>query len=109
MRWAGAQADPSDPKLPNGVTTLASHVKAPPQLARRLAQIGVVDRAEGPRLAALLKPGQRFVSREGDFWRWDGFVVAAHAPTGAARRLAERGRLQAIDGELEAARADVAA
>jgi len=109
MRWAGAQADPSDPKLPNGVTTLASHVKAPPQLARRLAQIGVVDRAEGPRLAALLKPGQRLVSREGDFWRWDGFVVAAHAPTGAARRLAERGRLQAIEGELEAARADVAA
>ena len=60
-------------------------------------------------MAGLLKPGQRLVSREGDLWRWDGFVAAAHAPTGAARRLAERGRLQAIEGELAGARADVEA
>jgi chromosome segregation protein len=109
MRWAGADVDPSDPTLPEGVAALAQYVKAPPQLARRLAQIGVVDRAEGPRLAAMLKPGQRLVSREGDFWRWDGFAVAAHAPTGAAQRLAQRGRLQAIEGELVAARSDVEA
>src|SRR5580700_5017206 len=109
MHWAGATVDPSDPKLPDGVMALAQYVKAPPQLARRLAQIGVVDRAAGARLATLLKPGQRLVSREGDYWRWDGFAAAAHAPTGAARRLAERGRLQAIEGELETARADVAA
>jgi chromosome segregation protein len=109
MRWAGAEVDPSDPPLPEGVTALSQYVKAPPQLARRLAQIGVIDRAEGPRLAAMLKPGQRLVSREGDFWRWDGFAIAAHAPTGAAQRLAQRGRLQAIEGELETARADVAA
>src|SRR5580700_6314662 len=108
MHWAGADVDPSDPKLPDGVTALAQYVKAPPQLARRLAQIGVVDRVAGAQLAAMLKPGQRPVSREGDYWRWDGFAAAAHAPTGAARRLAERGRLQAIEGELEAARADVA-
>ena len=25
---------------------------------------------------------QRLVSREGDLWRWDGFAVAANAPTG---------------------------
>ena len=109
MHWAGATVDPSDPQLPDGVTALAQYVQAPPQLARRLAQIGVVDRAAGAQLAAMLKPGQRLVSREGDYWRWDGFAAAAHAPTGAARRLAERGRLQAIEGELEAARADVAA
>jgi chromosome segregation protein len=112
MRWAGATPDPSDPALPEGVIALAEYVKAPPELARRLAQIGVVERAEGARLAAIpgmLKPGQRLVSAEGDYWRWDGFTVAAHAPTGAARRLAERGRLQAIEGELVAARADVEA
>jgi chromosome segregation protein len=107
MHWAGAAVDPSDPALPEGVTALSHYVKAPDELARRLAQIGVVERGEGPRLTAMLKPGQRLVSREGDFWRWDGFAVAAHAPTGAARRLAERGRLQAIEGELAAARADV--
>jgi chromosome segregation protein len=109
MRWAGAALDPADPELPKGVTALARFVKAPPELARRLAQIGVVERAEATRLGGTLKPGQRLVTREGDLWRWDGFTVAAHAPTGAARRLSERGRLQAIEGELEAARTDVAA
>ena len=107
MRWAGASIDPSDPVLPEGAAALSRYVQAPPELARRLAQIGVVERADGPRLMMLLRPGQRLVSREGDFWRWDGFAVAAHAPTGAARRLAERGRLQAIEGDLANARSEV--
>jgi chromosome segregation protein len=107
IRWAGAAVDPADPALPTGAEALSRFVMAPPELARRLAQIGVVDRADGPSLAAMLKPGQRLVTREGDFWRWDGFAIAAHAPTGAARRLAERGRLQAIEGELDAARSEV--
>ena len=109
MRWAGAALDPSDPGLPSGAVPLDRFVTAPPELARRLAQIGVVERGDGPRLAALLKPGQRLVSLEGDFWRWDGFATAAHAPTGAARRLAERGRLQAIEAELETGRSEVEA
>ena len=106
MRWAGAAVDPSDPQLPEGVTALSAFVNVPAELARRLAQIGVVERADGGRLAASLKPGQRLVSREGDLWRWDGFAAAAHAPTGAARRLAERGRLQTIEGEVATARAE---
>ena len=106
MRWAGAALDPSDPQLPEGVIALSAFVNAPAELARRLAQIGVVERADGGRLAASLKPGQRLVSREGDLWRWDGFAAAAHAPTGAARRLAERGRLQTIEGEIATARAE---
>jgi chromosome segregation protein len=109
MHWGGAALDLSDPVLPEGVQALSAFVQAPPELARRLAQIGVVERGDGARLASALKPGQRLVSREGDFWRWDGFAVAAHAPTGAARRLAERGRLQAIEGELEGARGEVEA
>jgi chromosome segregation protein len=107
MRWVGSASDPSDPALPEGVSALSRHVQGPPELARRLNQIGVVERADGARIAAMLKPGQRLVSREGDFWRWDGFAADAHAPTGAARRLAERSRLADIGGELEAARAEV--
>ena len=107
MRWAGAAVDASDPALPEGVAALSQFVQAPPELARRLAQIGVVERSDGARLAAILKPGQRLVSRDGDFWRWDGFAAAAHAPTGAARRLAERRRLQAIEGELATSRGEV--
>jgi chromosome segregation protein len=105
MRWAGAVVQ-DDPALPEGVETLATRVQAPNELARRLAQIGVVARSDGPRLAAVLKPGQRLVSREGDLWRWDGFAVAANAPTGAARRLAERNRLADLEAELTTARAE---
>ncbi|MGI8527444.1 MAG: chromosome segregation protein SMC [Pseudolabrys sp.] len=109
MRWTGIAADPSDPSLPEGAVSLAQHVQAPPALARRLAQIGVVDRDTGVRLAPALKTGQRLVSPEGDLWRWDGFVAAAHAPTGAARRLSQRSRLSEIEAELPAAREDAVA
>jgi chromosome segregation protein len=107
MRWMGASLDPADPALPEGAEPLAVHVQGPPELARRLAQIGVVERADAARLTALLKPGQRLVTRDGDLWRWDGFAADAHAPTGAARRLAERSRLSDIDAELVTARAAV--
>ncbi|MEJ2377843.1 MAG: chromosome segregation protein SMC [Pseudolabrys sp.] len=107
MRWMGSAVDPADPALPEGVEKLADNVLAPNELARRLAQIGVVDRDTGDRLAGQLKPGQRLVSLEGDLWRWDGFAAAAHAPTGAARRLAERARLADIETELQGARAEV--
>ena len=107
MRWAGAAIDPTDPALPDGVEALGEHVKAPQELARRLAQIGVIGREQAAHLAAQLKPGQRLVSREGDLWRWDGFSVAANAPTGAARRLAGKNRLTDIEAELDALRREV--
>ncbi|MBN9583524.1 MAG: AAA family ATPase [Afipia sp.] len=109
MRWSDSGPIDGDPTLPDGVEALAAHVTAPPELARRLAQIGVVSRERGAELAARLKTGQRLVSPEGDLWRWDGFIAAAHAPTGAARRLAERARLVDIETELEQARTDALA
>ncbi|WP_458757346.1 chromosome segregation protein SMC [Afipia sp. TerB] len=109
MRWTALGVLDGDPALPEGVDSLANHVEAPPELARGLAQIGVVSRDRGAELASQLKTGQRLVSVEGDLWRWDGFVAAAHAPTGAARRLAERARLVDIETELEQARADAIA
>src|SRR5690606_4591449 len=80
-------------------------VDAPPQLARRLAQIGLVDAGDGERLRRHLKPGQRLVSREGALWRWDGFVAATDAPTPAAQRLAQKNRLAELEAEVEAAAA----
>ncbi|HYA74568.1 MAG TPA: chromosome segregation protein SMC, partial [Roseiarcus sp.] len=102
--WSHAGGDDGDPELPAGVEALASRVEAPPALRRRLAQIGVVARAEGKNLAARLKPGQRLVSKDGDLWRWDGFVSTAEAPTPAARRLVEKNRLGDLSREAEAAR-----
>ena len=46
MRWAGAEVDPTDPPLPDGVEPLSAHVMAPKELARRLKQIGVIERAD---------------------------------------------------------------
>jgi chromosome segregation protein len=109
MRWTDAGVGEADPALPQDVEPLADHVQAPIELKRRLAQIGIVARDRGAQLVSQLKTGQRLVSREGDVWRWDGFVAAAHAPTGAARRLAERARLVDIENELEQARIDAAA
>jgi chromosome segregation protein len=102
--WALTPAE-GDPALPQGVRSLAELVEAPPALARRLRQIGVVLRAEGAQLRGLLKPGQRLVSKEGDLWRWDGFTQAAEAPTAAARRLVEKNRLEELRLEAIEARA----
>jgi chromosome segregation protein len=108
MHWAGAEIAADDPPLPDGVEPLSDFIAAAPDaMMRRLRQIGVVERAAGRDLAASLKPGQRLVSREGDLWRWDGYTVAAHAPTGAARRLAGRNRLNDIAAELRIMRADL--
>jgi chromosome segregation protein len=107
MRWAGALVEPDDPQLPEGVEPLHLHVHVPKELARRIAQIGVIDRADAPRFVALLKSGQRLVSKDGDLWRWDGFSVSANAPTGAARRLAGKNRLADIEAELQTLRSDV--
>jgi chromosome segregation protein len=85
-----------DGPLPSGIDSLAAHVTAPPELARRLKQIGVVARRDGERLQHQLMAGQRLVSVEGDLWRWDGFVAAAQGMTAAALRLEERGRLGAL-------------
>ncbi|MCC6735883.1 MAG: AAA family ATPase [Bauldia sp.] len=92
--------------LPPGAKPLAEFVDAPPVLARRLAQTGVVDRADGPALQAELRPGQTLTSIEGDLWRWDGLVVAAGAHRAEADRLAARKRLRdltAKTAELEPA------
>jgi chromosome segregation protein len=102
--WALTGAG-GDPALPPNVRPLSEVVQAPPALARRLAQIGVVLRQEGASLRGQLKPGQRLVSKEGDLWRWDGFTQAAEAPTAAARRLAEKNRLEDLRAEAAVARA----
>ncbi|RWO30336.1 MAG: chromosome segregation protein SMC, partial [Mesorhizobium sp.] len=99
VHWGQSEVQPGDAALPEGIKSLASVVRAPAQLARRLAQIGIVDAAEGRRLQAQLAPGQRLVSREGALWRWDGFTASADAPTAAAQRLAQKNRLSELDAE----------
>src|SRR5215831_6819340 len=95
------------PVLPAGATPLGNHVKAMPELARRLAFIGVVaDEATGAALQAGLKAGQQLVTREGAVWRWDGYTMRAGAPSTAAVRLSQRNRLAELRGQIEAVLAE---
>ncbi|MGN6490322.1 MAG: chromosome segregation SMC family protein [Devosia sp.] len=103
LHWSGAAAA-DDPPLPDGAVPLSSFVTGSPLLARRLDQVGLVDPADAPRLAPLLRPGQRLVGKAGGLWRWDGFVAAPDAPTAAAEKLRQRNRLAELDAELAEAR-----
>src|SRR5688500_13075807 len=105
VHWRALPPVQDSASLPGGAAPLSRFVAAPPELARRLAQTGIVDRDLGRALQNQLLRGQRLVSREGDLWRWDGFSAAADAPTAAARRLAERNRLATLALEATAARA----
>ena len=103
MHWRGLPPLESAVKLPGDATPLSKHVDAPPALARVLSHVGVVSRGVGAALQSQLQPGQRLVSREGDVWRWDGFVAAADAPSAAAKRLAERNRLVSLEAGMATA------
>jgi chromosome segregation protein len=86
---AGASADPG---LAEGVEPLSARVAAPPELARRLAQIGVVEPDQAAALQPALAAGQRLVSRSGGLWRWDGLIRRPDTASAAAARLRQRRR-----------------
>ncbi len=106
--WSGPVAASGGEVLPEGAAPLARYVRAPRALWLRLEMVGVVPRDDGPRLAGGLKAGQRLVSREGDLWRWDGFVKRAEARSASAIRLEQRNRLEQVDAEIGDARAALA-
>ena len=98
--WTGSESGEPDPSLAPGLVPLVAHVTAPPELARRLAQIGVAEHDEGQPLA----PGQRLVTRAGEMRRWDGFFTRDTGAAGAQRLRRANRRLA-----LKAALLDLAA
>lgn len=106
-RWAAVAGTDGGPALPKGARALADFITAPPALARRLAQIGVVEDAkQGEALAGQLAQGQRLVSTAGDLWRWDGYCAMSGAASPAESRLRQRNRLAEIEKALAAATAE---
>jgi len=102
--WNMSDTPADDPALPAGVRALSEFVSKSGALGRRLAQIGVVDNAEtGARLAGSLKPGQRLVDRDGQLWRWDGYVASGDARSSASTRLRQRNRLVELGDRIAAA------
>jgi len=102
--WSLTGSEGAEASLPTGAEPLGQFVSGPRELDRRLSQIGIVERRDGPRLQTELKTGQRLVSREGDLWRWDGYAASADAPTAAAKRLSGRNRLSELQREAVTAR-----
>lgn len=101
IHWSNLPPFSVPPALPEDVRTLAGVVQAPDKLSRRLSQVGLVsDQDTGHRLQSSLKPGQRLVTRDGDLWRWDGFVSSAGAPSAAAQRLKQKNRLKELRNEI---------
>ena len=100
--WAGAERLATDPALPAGATSLADHVQAPAELARRLAQIAVVEADTGQVLAV----GQRLVTLGGRLRRWDGYASSGDGAA-AAERLQRINRLGEIETAIGPARAEV--
>jgi chromosome segregation protein len=91
-------ADIKAPAFPQGITPLADHVGVPNVLKRRVALTGFAATMEaGAKAAATLLPGQAIVDGEGNFWRWDGFVQKAGAPSQAAIRLEQKNRLSSLE------------
>ena len=103
VHWRETESGARPPDLPHGTSPLSRFVDAPAALRPRLSQVGLIDdAADGDALAAHLVQGQRLVARSGALWRWDGFRVAAGAPTAAAKRMAQRNRLEGLRGTLAA-------
>ena len=101
MHWDALPPLTDAPALPHGAEPLSQHVTGPAALQRRLSQIGLVsDDADGARLRADLRLGQRLVTKSGALWRWDGFTVKAGAPTSASVKLEQRNRLADLREEL---------
>jgi chromosome segregation protein len=90
--WGGEAQKAGD--LPRGCEPLSKYVDAPAALTARLDAIGIADSQSASELAKHLLPGQRLVTRQGDLWRWDGYVSRADAPSAAAARLEQRNRLE---------------
>ncbi|WP_374599055.1 chromosome segregation SMC family protein [Sphingosinicella sp.] len=108
-RWGGATKGEWDPALPAGARPLSEVITAPEEIARRAAQIGVVDDEMLDRMAAKLSVGQRLVTTEGRLVRWDGFRTEAGDGSAAAEKLRQRNRLAEVEALLPDAEAAVEA
>lgn len=86
--------------------SLAAVVDAPKNLYAALSNIFVVeDNANVKNALASIKPGQALVTKNGEYWRWDGYHIKANATDRHAVYLEQKNKhnaLQAIIIKMEA-------
>lgn len=99
--WKSVKIQTSE--LPEGIKSLENYVKAPKALGVSLSQIGVVsDFEEGQKLLNSLKQGQSLVSKDGYYWRWDGYCIKAEAQDKQSSFLKQKNRLGDLEKDLPA-------
>lgn len=95
--WLSPRKNSNFPALPSSVEALSPHIKAPKALQAALSQIGLVENdSDGFALWEELGPGQSIVSKNGTYWRWDGYCVKADAPDRHAQQLEQQNKLAAL-------------
>jgi len=96
--WSRRNAMNKLPALPQGVVPIKSSITAPKHLDCALSQIGFVENeSEGKAAFDLLQPGQSLVSRDGHYWRWDGYCLKANARDRNAQHLEYKNKLSALE------------
>ena len=96
--------------LPEDIKNFTHFVEHPKELSRRLKNIGIVDPKDGARLQLKLSDGQSLVSKEGDLWRWDGFVRrSSDISSETALKLKNANRLKKLHQLKEEVRKSVIA
>ncbi|MFL2801906.1 MAG: chromosome segregation SMC family protein [Paracoccaceae bacterium] len=92
--WYYSENEAKPLSFPEGVEILANLVKHPKELNKRLRNVGVVNAKDGYLFQSKLNNGQCLVSKEGDFWRWDGFSrTSADVNTGNTQKVKNLNRL----------------
>ena len=85
------------PELPEGAKSLTPYIDAPQELTPCLSQIGFVENYEdGELLSESLHPGQSIVSKDGNYWRWDGYIIQAGATDRNAIYLEQKNKLNKL-------------
>ena len=96
--WVAKNMGSALPALPKGVQNIQPEIKAPDVLKLALSQIGVVDtEQQGHNALQALMPGQSIVSKDGYYWRWDGYCIKASAKDRNAQHLEYKNKLAALE------------
>ena len=98
-----AASEQKPPALPEGISSLLPHVDAPEELDYALSQIGYIEETQdGHALALQLNPGQSLVSKNGTYWRWDGYVVKEDATDRHSVYLEQKNKLAELEKKRSA-------
>ncbi len=95
----------------SGLENLSSHIKGPDVLNYLFEHVGIVNSTEeGDELSKMLFPGQQLITKEGDLWRWDGFVRYSTGEISKnALRVRNQKKVVDIQGSLEEAESQLGA